>query len=190
MSNIRRVCLFGGPGLGKSTISAWLFAMLKMEKYSVEHVAEYVKAWAWIGRPPTSFDQVYIFGKQLHKEDIVLRNGRSAIITESPLFLSIFYGRKYKAHAYSHLAEIAKEFDYHYPARNILIDRGDLTYQSDGRFQTEEEAKELDGLFMEAMNDFGLKYETLRYDALDSFLALSKSDLAWCQRKDEERNRA
>ena len=39
--------LFGGPGCGKSTIAAELFAILKKQGYEVELVTEYAKDKVW-----------------------------------------------------------------------------------------------------------------------------------------------
>lgn len=41
------VNLFGGPGTGKSTLSANIFARLKMDGVDVEMAPEYVKEVVW-----------------------------------------------------------------------------------------------------------------------------------------------
>jgi GTPase SAR1 family protein len=82
--------LFAGSGVGKSTCAAGLFAEMKQRGYHVELVTEYVKTWAWSGRTPNGFDQVYLFGKQASRES-QLYNKVDFIITDSPLLLSGFY---------------------------------------------------------------------------------------------------
>jgi hypothetical protein len=62
---IRRICLHAGPGSGKSTLAARVFGELKVRGYDVEHVPEYIKTWAHAGRKPESYDQLYVFAKQL-----------------------------------------------------------------------------------------------------------------------------
>lgn len=174
MPNIRRISLFSGPGAGKSTLAAWLFARLKMARYEVEHVSEYVKAWAFLKRAPTSYDQVYITGKQLHKEDMALRsNPNTLIVTESPLFLTTCYARRYNAPCPRQLADIALEFEKTYPALNIFVDRADMPYNANARFQNEQQAREMDEFILACMRIDGLKYHTLRYDDLNGLEKLA-----------------
>ena len=58
---IRRICFYGAPGSGKSTVASYIFAELKMLNYNVEFVSEYVKRWTFIKREPQPFDQVFLF---------------------------------------------------------------------------------------------------------------------------------
>lgn len=58
--------LFGGPGVGKSTLAATTFAHMKQEGYSVELVTEYAKQLTWEGRTNALSNQIYVFAKQLH----------------------------------------------------------------------------------------------------------------------------
>lgn len=46
----RVITLWGGPGSGKSTMAAEIYARLKRQLCNVEMVREYVKGWAWEGR--------------------------------------------------------------------------------------------------------------------------------------------
>jgi hypothetical protein len=170
----RRICLFGGPGVSKSTLAAYIFSQLKMEGYEIECAREYIKNWAYIGRAPQSYDQVYIFGKQMHCEDLILRNGKSAIITDSPLFLSTCYAWKHKSPGYQHLIEIAKEFDQTFPAINIFVERGDLPYNPVARFQSYEQALEVDRFVKEMMDLHKVPYESVLYSNKGRFLELSR----------------
>ncbi len=140
---IRRVNLFAGASSGKSTCASKLFADLKVKHANVELVQEYIKTWAYEQKFPTGFDQVYIFGKQLRKEEVVLKNGVDTIITDSPIFLGTCYAEIYEAPAYKALREIVKVFDAAYEPLNIFLDRP-VVYQENGRYQTHEEAKEVD----------------------------------------------
>ena len=62
-----RICLYSGPGAGKSATAADIFAEFKRKNYSIELVAEYIKTWAYEGRKPESYDQTLIFANQLHQ---------------------------------------------------------------------------------------------------------------------------
>src|SRR5271156_5139176 len=85
------VCLWGGPGTGKSTTCAGLFHKLKKLGLNVEMNREYVKDWVWEGREIISGDQVYITAKQARKEVLYMRKEMDIIITDSPLALTTFY---------------------------------------------------------------------------------------------------
>ena len=61
------VNIFGGAGVGKSTVSAELFAKLKKKGLEVEYVTEFAKDLVWEKRDETFKDQAYIFGKQYHR---------------------------------------------------------------------------------------------------------------------------
>ena len=56
--------LFAGPGAGKSTMMAAVFAELKWRGIDCEMVTEYAKDKVWEGSPHVLDCQPYIFGKQ------------------------------------------------------------------------------------------------------------------------------
>lgn len=141
---MRRISIFGGPGIGKSTIAPKVFAELKILGFSVGLIHEYIKKWAYLKRQPTSYDQVYIFGHQLHQEDYHMQAGVDLIITDSPLLLQCFYANFYKHPSANPLLEIAKSYEKDYPSLNILLERGDIPYKTEGRYETYEEALERD----------------------------------------------
>lgn len=59
--------LFGGPGTGKSTLMAQLYAKLKILGYETEMAPEFAKEKVWEESYKTLEDQIYVFAKQLHK---------------------------------------------------------------------------------------------------------------------------
>ena len=150
-----RICLYGGPGSGKSTTAARVFSELKEQHYSVEHVSEYVKSWTYMNRAPKGFDQVYIFGKQLEYEHRFISNGVKNIISDSPTFLSGFYAHKYCLPGIAEsIWDLCKIYDREYPCYNIFLERGDKTYHQDGRYQTESEARQFDNDIWDLLVDF------------------------------------
>ena len=78
---------FGGPGTGKSTGAAYVFALLKMAGVNAELVTEAAKDLTWEEAFKNLRDQPYVFGKQAHRlfrcADMV-----DIIVTDSPIFLS------------------------------------------------------------------------------------------------------
>ena len=161
MNKIRRVGLFGGPGTGKSTMGALLYAHLKKDHVNVEFVQEYVKSWAYEKRVVSSFDQVYLLAKQIRMEDLVLRNGVDYVITDSPVGMSTCYAQNYGFKEWKSLVEVAKAFEDKYPSLNIFMDRGDMEYQSHGRYQTKQEAIEMDEIIMKHLKDSGRPFEVI-----------------------------
>ena len=134
----RRISIFGGPGSGKSTLAARVFANLKMRGYSVEQVTEYVKQMAYEGRAPQSYDELYIFSKQLHREDLALRHV-PLIITDCPPLMCAAYARALKFPCWEALLNIALQWEKDYPSLNFFIERT-VPYKAEGRFQTEKQA--------------------------------------------------
>lgn len=143
---IRRINLSGGPGSGKSTTAAEVFAHLKKHGKSVEMVREYVKEWAYEGRDISDYDQLYFFGKQLRKEIVVLNSKVDVIVTDSPLILQIIYASKtnLSKETINAMVTILMEYDKKYPCLNIILDRGHKPYVQEGRYQTYGEAKQMD----------------------------------------------
>ncbi len=144
---VRRINLYGGPGIGKSTLAAQLFAELKKRGESVELCPEYVKSWAYEGRKFTHFEQVLGFSNQMFLEATVLRNSSSMIISDSPPFLYACYTKRYCGTQYAApLMDLVRPYDREFPALQVLLERGGFMYQHEGRVHTEAQAKEMDDL--------------------------------------------
>lgn len=137
---------FAGPGCGKSTTAADLFAYMKHSNLNVELVREWVKDWAYEGRPITKGEQIYVFGKQFKKESL-LYGKVDYIITDSPLLLSSYYTEKYNpdlGEFSSVVKSLIKSFEKDGVSRvNFLLERN-KPYSKIGRYETEEQAKQID----------------------------------------------
>ena len=147
-NQIMRINLNAGPGAGKSTTAAWLFSELKGKHISVELVTEYVKSWATQKRNVNSFDQIYLFGKQMQYEFRFLNSGVKNIVTDSPLILSAVYADFYypELNLGQPLLQLMKSYDAAHPSINIFLRRNDKKYIQEGRYQTYEQAKHVDEL--------------------------------------------
>lgn len=144
MNIIRRINLLGGPGLGKSTLAAFIFQQMKKEGYKIELVTEYIKTWTYIPRSPRSWDSFYCQMKQVHQEDVILRSGMPLIITDSPIFLGCFYAWHHGDPGVPMMLDVVKRFDQMYPSLTILLDRGTIFYDPAGRYETQKQALEAD----------------------------------------------
>jgi hypothetical protein len=142
------VNLYGGPGAGKSTSAAYFYYLLKSSGENVELVREYVKDWAWEARAISTFDQIYFLGKQVRRESL-LYNKVKWIVTDSPVMMNLYYAQRYCSPILSEGIRAATLAFYQQAALDghnhihVLLKRV-KPYLSEGRYQTEEEAKEID----------------------------------------------
>jgi nicotinamide riboside kinase len=155
--------LFGGAGIGKSTFAANLFGEMKAKGYNVELAREWVKLWAYEKRNLTYADQAIVFGHQIY-EETQFYGKIDVLITDSPLILSGFYEKlNYKTNLMLPVAKsIMKEAEVKGTAHywNLLLKR-QFEYQIEGRWQTEDQAKEQDKLMKKFLIDNKLVYETM-----------------------------
>lgn len=164
------VCLWGGPGTGKSTTAAGLFNKLKKENFNVEINTEYIKNWVWEKRNPKPGDQVYIFAKQSRKERILMENNLDFIITDSPMALSIFYGEKYDKYEkeFKPCRLLLKQhhkvcLDNGYKIEHYFLQR-QKKYNPKGRYQTEDEAIIFDTEILNLLKELGINYKSIVCD--------------------------
>lgn len=140
-----RVNLFSGPGAGKSTLAKWLSCELGKAGIENELVDEWIKRWAYEKKTLRGWDQKHVFNNQLEKEEFFLKHGVPCIVTDSPLLMQIAYMKKHGNDRFipGCLADL-KLFEEDYSSINIFLERGKLPYQETGRWQSYEEALEMD----------------------------------------------
>ena len=154
------VNLFGGPGCGKSTAAALLFGKLKQHGINCEMALEYAKDKVWEESLRTLDDQIYIFGKQLHK--IWRLNDKvDVIITDSPLLFSIIYDKENNIDLKYLVISTFNRFNNF----NCLL-RRQTEYQQEGRYQNETEAKQLDEDITNLLEENDILYQ--RYENIDT----------------------
>jgi adenylate kinase family enzyme len=136
--------LYGGPGTGKSTTAAALFARCKQEGHNVELVTEFAKEIAWehqgVPYPDVMKAQELVFAQQ-HWRLRRLVGKVDYIITDSPLLMNMMYvGYEFELPS---LRSMIKEAHAMYDNEEVFLQRV-KDYNPNGRWQTEEEAKEKD----------------------------------------------
>jgi hypothetical protein len=137
--------IIGGPGIGKTTISALLFANLKIKGYICEYVQEFAKKLVWLKDYDTLNNQFFVSREQytLLKQ---IDGHVDFLITDGPLIHGIYYN-KYNKDNNSNVDKVEKfiinSIDK-FKNINIVLDRVDRDYEKEGRIQTEEEAKDID----------------------------------------------
>lgn len=134
--------LHGGPGTGKSTTAAALFAELKYRNIDCEYVTEVAKEAAWEGRSGKFFAaQDMIHGLQHFRLFTVATSGVDIIITDSPIMLGVVYMPKdYPQPA---LRDQIRQAYERYDNLNIFI-RRNKPYNPKGRYQDEAQARDMD----------------------------------------------
>jgi hypothetical protein len=151
--------LFGGPGVGKSTVAADLFCKMKREGYNVELVTEYAKELTYDERfKVLDEDQLYVFAKQ-HRRILRLKDQVDFIITDSPLLLSIVYAGLNPSIIYDSkiFQDLVLDVNSKYKNMNILLERNEnYEYKQEGRYQNADEALITDRIIRETM----CKYST------------------------------
>lgn len=173
---LRRINFYAGPGAGKSTLAARTFAELKIRGYDVEHIPEYIKTWAYMGRKPVSYDQLYVYAKQLHTEDAALLHCKH-VVTDSPLLMNNAYAGYYGCKFTDHMVSITQSFDRAFPALNLYIDRS-VDYVQHGRYQDLTQAKEFDDFLLAFLaKNLQAPYHTVRVDEFGKIMDLIEENI-------------
>jgi hypothetical protein len=157
------VNLFAGPGSGKSTTCAGVFSKLKLAGVNCEMALEYAKDKVWENSLDVLNDQIYVFGKQLHRINR-LKDKVDVIITDSPLLLSIIYN-----------CEENKIFDalvidqfHRLDNLNYYVVRDD-SFNPKGRVQNHEESIEKDDQIKNLLHNNKIEYTTVyKHNSVDT----------------------
>jgi hypothetical protein len=154
---MKTICIniFAGPSAGKSVLASDVFSALSKRGEKVELVREWVKGWAWQGIDSQGWaNSVYIFSKQLRSEAI-LYGKVNVIVTDSPLGLPPVYEAMYNSPS-------TAIFDLYKATRKRQREEGivynlDLClmrqhpYQTEGRYETEDQARRVDQLIRQML---------------------------------------
>lgn len=126
--------LFAGPGVGKSTLAAELFAVMKKRGDSVELVTEYAKDMVFENRANILQDQVYILAKQNRRLER-LRGRVQYAVTDSPLPTGMAYcPDDYLGGLYADLT--FKCFHQFTNVNFLLLRNAQSEFRTEGRVQT------------------------------------------------------
>ena len=129
--------LFGGAGVGKSTIAASLFSNLKTNLVSCELVTEYVKDVVWDNSVGILDNQLLITSNQYHKLFRLVNKVDIAVCDSSLLVGSIYDNSCVK------LNDLVLELYNSFNNINFFVERA-TKYDSTGRYHTETQAIEID----------------------------------------------
>lgn len=141
------VNLYAGPGAGKSTNAARLFVMMKDRGLDVELVTEYAKELTWEESWSLLLDQRHVFEEQYSRLKRVYEKV-DFIITDSPLLLSLHYGKDTMPPSFfDEVVNRKREF------KNFDVQLSRVKpYSENGRTQSEEEARDIDKSISEVLD--------------------------------------
>jgi hypothetical protein len=131
---------------------------MKRAGYNCELIGEYAKDCVWKDRTSTLKDQIYMFGKQ-HNRLFHLQHKVDYIVTDSPLFMLLFYGDSvggcYK--------QFVMETFNKYHNVNFFITRT-KPYNPAGRYQTADESDEIGIQIRGLMLNEGIAFRDITSD--------------------------
>lgn len=169
------VNLYGGPGSGKSTQAAAIFAALKKQGINAELSTEYAKDLTYQESMKVLGNQIYVFAKQ-HMRLWRSKGLVDVIITDSPLLLCTVYNAS--THSDTFRALVREQYDA-FDNINVFLKRPNV-YKNHGRTQTLEEAMELDRQISETVvkNNFAFDLvHTANDEAADMVVAMVRKRL-------------
>jgi len=157
--------IIGGPGSDKSLFSAAIVLYLNLHGKTVEIIPDYAKSLVWQQNFEVLKNQYYIAQRQYEMLNLI--DGQvHFLITECSLPQVLFYNENYA----DNICDVAKTRDqilqwYRQNDNvNILVKRGEKKYVRSGRFQDEEQAKEVDQGLREILEREHLPYTELSPD--------------------------
>ncbi len=164
--------LFGGPGIGKSSISAGLTYNLKKRHITCDNPYEFPKLLAWDENHSAIADQLFVLANQ-HRGIVKSYGKVEFIILDSPILLSLTYktyydkngGEEYPSNLYGETFDkLLIEMNNKYDNINILLERTKGIHNDIERYQNLEESIELDREIENTLKQYDLPYHKIKVD--------------------------
>lgn len=172
------VSLYAGPGAGKSTSAAYLFAQLKRQGVVAELVREFAKDYAWEDREIGPYGQFALLGEQIRRETMLLDKVK-VIVTDSPVWLCAYYAERYAPEHIAQGIDAAVRAYYNQTEAQghehvgLWLDR-DKPYVQKGRFETREEALQVDKELQAFLRERDVYFRSIQ-PTFENLRALSRS---------------
>ena len=168
--------LIGGPGSGKSTTMAGVFYELKKRGVNCEMVPEYAKDRVYERAFRTLEDQTYVLGKQIHKI-WRLKDDVDIIVMDASLLGAPIYD---KTHNSTFKKFVIEEFN---KWNNIVffIDRSDVEYKTEGRYESLSEAQAIDQHYIDICKEYHIPYTVVKNTEAVEQIINKLRDLSYIQ---------
>lgn len=152
------ISLVAGPGAGKSTTAAGIFHHMKVDqKYKVELVTEVIKDAVYDRNQGMLDDQLLLTASQNHALHRLIGKV-DYVISDACLLNGIVYNRFYNTPGV--LDDLILSLFQEYDNTVIMLPRK-AKYEGYGRSQTEEEAKQLDQIFIDVLEELDVPFYDL-----------------------------
>lgn len=149
--------LFGEPSAGKSTCAMDITARLKRNGINTEYVSEFAKDKVYENNGEVFKHQEYLFGKQSFKMGRV-KGKVQVMVVDSPLILSAVYNTDNILG--DDFNKVVLNVFNSYNNKNYLLVRNH-PYENKGRFQNEDEAKEVRDKIVDKLNSYCINYKVV-----------------------------
>jgi len=154
------VNIYSGPGSGKSTVAADVFAKLKRMHVNTEMSREFAKDLVWQKSLNLLKDQLKILGEQHHRQ-WMLEGQCEVCITDSPMLLCCIYNTYYTN--FSNFNALALEAHHRFQNLNYFLGRPE-SFESAGRVEDEEKAKIIDNQIKSFLHQNSILYATITHE--------------------------
>jgi deoxyadenosine/deoxycytidine kinase len=154
-----------GPGIGKSTFAAGLYAEMKQQNINVELVTEFAKDCVYEKQfELLKNDQLFLLAQQNRRLQRIEQSNENVqfVITDSPLLLGkIFANKNNYARNFTSFQNLVVDLFESYDNINLVLDRSLISYQSEGRVESYSESLEIDKLILNELNFWKMNYTTI-----------------------------
>ncbi len=149
---LKVISLWAGPGAGKSTAAAGLFARMKRLRFHCELVTEYAKDLTYEKNFSALRYQMKVLGEQSYR--IARLAGQTEyVITDSPIPLSLIYCKPEEREVLEPIVRHLWEQNDNIP---LILRRTDAPFVAYGRNENLEQAQNLDVLISALALKFGV----------------------------------
>lgn len=151
------VNLIGGPGVGKSILTAEIFAELKRRFVSAEISPEYIKKKLREGALKAVESQIYIFGKQQYQL-FTMKDEVDIIVTDSPFIFCSIYDKTGNIELKN---LIMTEFNKYDNLNYLILRDKAVPYEQEGRYQDSNGANEVDKEMVNFLFENNIEYKAV-----------------------------
>lgn len=152
--------LYGGPGTGKSTTAAAVFAELKQRGHNVELVTEFAKDLTWEQAHGKLAHQPYLTAKQMWRLDR-LTDQVQAVVTDTSTLLSTVYGGPENGVTPAFREWLIEDYLSRRTVNFFLQRDPSRAYNTKGRSQTETEAVAADSQIRRLLHNLKITHYTI-----------------------------
>ena len=152
------VNIIGGPGTGKSILASEVFSKLKRDGVTCDVAWEYIKRKLREKALKVVQSQLYLFGKQQFQL-FTMKDEVEVVITDAPLLLFSYYDKT----RCPYLRDMVINEYNKYNNLLYFIERDlSVEYETEGRYQDLEGAKEVDIELRKFLDDNNIQYKLIK----------------------------